>query len=378
MIYLDHHSTTPLDPAVLEEMMPYMTENFGNPSSLDHRYGHDASAAVEEARERVASLVGARHDEIVFTSGATESDNLALVGAARRYADRGGHIITCATEHKAVLDTAAYLERTGMRVTYLPVDRFGMVDMDALENSITSDTILVSVMAANNEVGTIPHMAEIGRTAHEHGILFHTDAAQAAGHIPLDVEQMQIDLMSISAHKMHGPKGVGALYVRSIKPAVRLQPIIHGGGQENNQRSGTLNVPAIAGFGRAARIASRVMDEESRRHRIWTGEMLDAFGDAGGMLNGHPESRLAHNLNVRFPGIDGKAIINTVSDRLAISAGSACTASTVEPSHVLLAMGLDGEQAHQSIRLGLGRFTTREDTRRAADIILDALSCMPR
>lgn len=378
MIYLDHHSTTPLDPAVLEEMMPYMTESFGNPSSLDHRYGHDASVAVEEARERVASLVGARHDEIIFTSGATESDNLALVGAARRYADRGNHIITCATEHKAVLDTAAYLESLGMRVTYLPVDRFGMVDMDALENSITPDTILVSVMAANNEVGTIPDMAKIGRTAHKHGILFHTDAAQAAGHIPLDVEQMQIDLMSISAHKMHGPKGVGALYIRSMKPAVRLQPIMHGGGQENNQRSGTLNVPAIAGFGRAAEIASRVMTAESRRHRIWTGEMLDMFGGAGGMLNGHPESRLAHNLNVRFPGIDGKAIINTVSDRLAISAGSACTARTVEPSHVLLAMGLDEEQAHQSIRLGLGRFTTHDDILQAADIILDALSCMPR
>ena len=378
MIYLDHHSTTPLDPAVLEEMMPYMTESFGNPSSLDHRYGHDASMAVEEARERVASLVGARHDEIIFTSGATESDNLALVGAARRYADRGRHIITCATEHKAVLDTAAYLEGTGMRVTYLPVDRFGMVDMDELENSITPDTILVSVMAANNEVGTIPRMEEIGRTAHRHGILFHTDAAQAAGHIPLDVERMQIDLMSISAHKMHGPKGVGALYVRSMKPAVRLQPMMHGGGQENNQRSGTLNVPAIAGFGRAAEIAVRVMAEESRRHRMWTGEMLDMFGGAGGMLNGHPESRLAHNLNVRFPGIDGKAIINTVSDRLAISAGSACTARTVEPSHVLLAMGLDEEQAHQSIRLGLGRFTTHEDMLQAADIILDALSCMPR
>ena len=378
MIYLDHHSTTPLDPAVLEEMMPYMTESFGNPSSLDHRYGHDASMAVEEARERVASLVGARHDEIIFTSGATESDNLALVGAARRYADRGRHIITCATEHKAVLDTAAYLEGTGMRVTYLPVDRFGMVDMDELENSITPDTILVSVMAANNEVGTIPRMEEIGRTAHRHGILFHTDAAQAAGHIPLDVERMQIDLMSISAHKMHGPKGVGALYVRSMKPAVRLQPMMHGGGQENNQRSGTLNVPAIAGFGRAAEIAVRVMAKESRRHRMWTGEMLDMFGGAGGMLNGHPESRLAHNLNVRFPGIDGKAIINTVSDRLAISAGSACTARTVEPSHVLLAMGLDEEQAHQSIRLGLGRFTTHEDMLQAADIILDALSCMPR
>ena len=376
MIYLDHHSTTPLDPAVLEAMMPYMTERFGNPSSLDHTYGYDASTAVEEARERVASLVGARHDEIIFTSGATESDNLALAGAARRHA--GGHIITCATEHKAVLDTVAHLEGTGMRVTYLPVDRFGMVDVDELEAAITSDTILVSVMAANNEVGTIPDVADIGRRAHEHGVPFHTDAAQAAGHIPLDVERMQIDMMSISAHKMHGPKGAGALYVRSMKPAVRLEPIMYGGGQENNQRSGTLNVPAIVGFGRAAQIAQDAMGEESRRHRAWTREMLDAFGGAGGVQNGHPESRLAHNLNVRFPGIDGKAIINTVSDKLAISAGSACTAQTVEPSHVLLAMGLDEEQAHQSIRLGLGRFTTHDEIARAAEIILDAVSCMPR
>ena len=373
MIYLDHHSTTPLDPAVLEEMMPYMTERFGNPSSMDHSYGYDASVAVEEARERVADLVGARHDEIIFTSGATESDNLALVGVARRYADRGDHIITCATEHKAVLDTAAYLERTGRRVTYVPVDRFGMVDMEILEGAITPQTVLVSVMAANNEVGTIPDIGMIGEVAHRHGVPFHTDAAQAAGHIHMDVEAMHIDIMSVSAHKMHGPKGVGALYVRSMRPAVRLDPIMHGGGQEDNQRSGTLNVPAIVGFGKAAQIARGSLADEARRHSAWTKQMLNMFGDAGGVLNGHPESRLAHNLNVRFPGVDGKAIINTVSDRLAISAGSACTTETVEPSHVLLAMGLDAEQAHQSVRFGLGRYTTHEETMRAAKMVLDAV-----
>ena len=378
MIYLDHHSTTPLDPAVLEEMMPYMTERFGNPSSMDHSYGYDASVAVEEARERVADLVGARHDEIIFTSGATESDNLALVGVARRYADRGDHIITCTTEHKAVLDTAAYLERTGRRVTYVPVDRFGMVDMDILEGAITPQTVLVSVMAANNEVGTIPDIEMIGEVAHRHGVPFHTDAAQAAGHIHMDVEAMHIDIMSISAHKMHGPKGVGALYVRSMRPAVRLEPMIYGGGQEGNQRSGTLNVPAIVGFGKAAQIARGAMADEARRHRAWTRQMLGMFGDAGGVLNGHPESRLAHNLNVRFPGVDGKAIINTVSNRLAISAGSACTTETVEPSHVLLAMGLDEEQAHQSVRFGLGRYTTREETVRAVEIVLDAVRDISR
>ncbi len=378
MIYLDHHSTTPLDPAVLEEMLPYMTERFGNPSSLDHAYGHDASVAVEEARERVAGLVGARHDEIVFTSGATESDNLALVGVARRHAGRGNHIVTCATEHKAVLDTAAYLENMGWRVTYLPVDRHGMVDMESLEDSVTSDTVLVSVMAANNEVGTIPDIGMIGEAAHRYGALFHTDAAQAAGHIPVDVEAMHIDLMSVSAHKMYGPKGAGALYVRSMRPAVRLDPILHGGGQEGNLRSGTLNVPAIVGLGKAAQIAGKVMAGEVRRHRRWAGRMMDRFAEAGGVLNGHPESRLAHNLNVRFPGVDGKAIINTVSDQLAISAGSACTTETVEPSHVLLAMGLDEERAHESVRLGLGRSTTQDETERAADIILDAVSAMPR
>lgn len=375
---MDNHSTTPLDPKVLDAMLPYMTQRFGNPSSMDHSYGYDAAVAVEDAREMVADLVGARHDEIIFTSGATESDNLALVGVARRHSDCGNHMVTCATEHKAVLDTMSYLEGLGWSITYLSVDRHGMVDMAALEKSITPNTVLVSVMAANNEIGTMPDMAKIGEAAHRGGALFHTDAAQAAGHIPLNVEAMHIDLMSLSAHKMYGPKGAGALYVRSMRPAVRLDPIVYGGGQEGHLRSGTLNVPAIVGMGKAARLARELMDEEARRHREWTGHMMDMFKGAGGILNGHPECRLAHNLNVRFPGVDGKAIINSISDRLAISAGSACTTETVEPSHVLLAMGLDEEQAHESVRLGLGRFTTYDETRQATEIILDAVHNMPR
>lgn len=378
MIYLDNHSTTPLDPDVLDAMLPYMTAKFGNPSSIDHSYGYEASLAVEESRQMIADLIGAESEDIVFTSGATESNNMALMGVVKRYADRGNHIITCATEHKAVLDTAKHLERCGVQVSHVPVDRYGMIDMDVLEEKITSNTILISIMSANNEIGTIPDMKRIGRIARQRGVLFHTDAAQAAGHIDMDVDAMNIDLMSMSAHKMCGPKGVGALYVRGANPAVRLEPIVHGGGQEDNQRSGTLNVPGIIGFGRAAQIAGRVMAHERRQHSNWTKVMLGRFEDMGGVLNGHPKSRLAHNLNVRFPGIEGKAIINSVSDRLAISAGSACTTQTLEPSHVLMATGLDADQAHQSVRFGLGRFTTRDQTEAAVDIVLDAVDSMPR
>lgn len=378
MIYLDHHSTTPLDPDVLDTMLPYMTAKFGNPSSIDHPYGYEASVAVEESRQMVANLIGAESEEIVFTSGATESNNMALIGAVRRYSDCGNHIITCTTEHKAILDTTKHLQREGVQVSYIPVDRYGMIDMDTLNDTITPDTILISVMAANNEIGTIPDIRKIGNIARQNGILFHTDAAQATGHIDMDVDAMNIDLMSMSAHKMSGPKGVGALYIRDVNPAVRLEPIIHGGGQEDNQRSGTLNVPGIIGFGKAAQIAKTVMASERQRHRRWIKAMLDRFEDMGGILNGHPSSRLAHNLNVHFPGIEGKAIINSVSDRLAISAGSACTTQTVEPSHVLMAIGLDEDQAHQSIRFGLGRFTTKNQTDAAVDIICDAIESMPR
>ena len=359
--YLDGHATTRPDPLVVEAMMPYLTERFGNASSTDHAYGRDASEAVEEARRRVAALVNARPSEIVFTSGATESDNLAIIGAMEKYRDRGDHLITCETEHRAVLDTARHLEGRGKRVTYLPVDEFGIVEAGAVRDAIGDRTVLASIMAANNEIGTVPDIGAIGRATREAGVLFHTDAAQAAGHVPIDVQGMNIDLMSLSAHKMHGPKGAGALYVRGTSPRVALEPILHGGGQERGLRSGTLNVPAIVGFGRAAELAQSRMRDDAERLAAWSSRVRMELEGAGGVVIGHPERRLAHNVCVRFPGIDGKAIINTVSGALAISAGSACTAQAVEPSHVLLATGLSEEEAHTAVRIGLGRLNTDAD-----------------
>lgn len=360
-VYLDHHATTPLDKRVLDEMMPYLTEKFGNASSTDHSLGNEASAAVENARGKIAKMIGARVEEIIFTSGATESDNIALIGTMEKYKDRGDHLITCKTEHKAVLDTAEHLEGTGKKITYLSVNKYGEVDLEELRGAITEKTVMISIMAANNEVGTIADIAGIGKLAHERDVIFHTDAAQAVGHIPMNVQEMGIDLMSFSAHKMYGPKGAGALYVRGIRPRVKPDPIIHGGGQERNIRSGTLNVPAIVGFGKAADLALSEMKSENQSYHKWSEKMLESFCSLGARLNGHPEKRLPHNINVCFPGIDGKAIIASVSKELAISAGSACTTETVEPSHVLLAMGLDEEQAHSSIRIGCGRYNTDEE-----------------
>ena len=358
IIYLDHHATTPLDKRVLDAMMPYFTEKFGNASSMDHPYGYDASVAVEDAREKIANAIGARQDEITFTSGATESNNISLIGTMEKYKDRGEHLITCVTEHKAVLDTARHLESLGKKVTYLLVDQYGQINLDDLMDAITDETVMISIMAANNEIGTIADISEIGKIAHEKNVIFHTDAAQAVGHIPIDVEKMNIDLMSMSAHKMYGPKGIGALYVRGIKPRIKPNPIMHGGGQERNIRSGTLNVPGIIGFGKAIHIATQEMESENQKFRKWTDAMLESFESLGGKLNGHLTNRLAHNLNVFFDGIESKAIINTVSKEIAISAGSACTTDTVEPSHVLLALGYDERRAHSSIRIGLGRFNT--------------------
>lgn len=375
-VYLDHHSTTPLDPRVLDEMMPYLTDEFGNASSLDHTYGHSASEAVESARDRIARAIGARPDEIVFTSGATESDNTAMIGTMRKYADRGDHLITCSTEHKAVLDTAKYLERDGKQATYLTVDQYGGIDLGLLEDSITDKTVMISIMAANNEVGTIADMGEIGKIARRKNVIFHTDAAQAVGHVPIDVNRMNIDLMSFSAHKMYGPKGVGALYVRGVKPRIRAEPLMHGGGQERNIRSGTLNVPGIVGFGKAVAIAAKEMGDENARFKVWTDKMLGRFKEAGGELNGHPHRRLAHNLNVYFPGIESKAVINSISKTVAISAGSACTTDSVEPSHVLLAMGHGEERAHSSIRIGAGRFNTDADIEMATGSIVDCVSAL--
>jgi cysteine desulfurase len=375
---LDHHATTPVDPRVLDEMMPYFTENFGNASSLDHPYGYDASIAVQKSRESIAGAIGASMDEIVFTSGATESDNLAIIGAMRRYGDKGDHLITCVTEHKAVLDTARHLEGEGKKVTYLPVNEFGEVNLEELKAAITEKTVMISIMAANNEIGTLANLEEIGKIAHENDVLFHTDAAQAVGHIPIDVKKMNIDLMSFSSHKIYGPKGIGALYLRVLKPRVKLDSIMFGGGQERNIRSGTLNVPGIVGFAKAVEISQKEMEKENEKSKRWTDLMLKKFQEAGGKLNGHPEKRLSHNLNVRFDGIESKAIINTVSKKVAISAGSACTTQVVEPSHVLLAIGLGEDQTHSSIRVGCGRFNTDEEIEIAADEIYHAVESLEK
>ncbi len=377
-IYLDHHATTPVDPRVLDEMLPYFTEKFGNASSLDHSFGYEASVAVENAREIIANSIGARHDEIVFTSGATESDNIALIGTMSKYADKGNHLITCVTEHKAVLDTARHLESLGKKVTYLPVNEFGEIDLVQLENAITPETVMISVMFANNEIGTIADVAAIGKIAHDHDVIFHTDAAQAVGHIPVNVGTMNIDLMSISAHKMYGPKGIGALYVRGVKPRVKPDGLFHGGGQERNIRSGTLNVPGIVGFGKAMEIAVNEMDAENKRFKEWSDIMLKEFEKIGGKLNGHPTKRLTHNLNIYFPGIESKAIINSISKEIAISAGSACTTQIVEPSHVLLALGLNEDTTHYAIRIGIGRFNIENEIKKTIQTIFSSISLLEK
>ena len=375
IVYLDHNATTPLDQRVLDAMMPYLTTKFGNASSMDHPYGYSASVAVEASRQKIADAIGARHDDIVFTSGATESDNLALLGVMEKYKDRGDHLITCVTEHEAVLSTARHLESAGKSVTYLPVSETGRVDLDAIKAAITEKTVLISIMAANNEIGTIHDIGAIGRIAHDNDVLFHTDAAQAVGHIPINVQTMNIDLMSFSAHKMYGPQGIGALYVRGIRPRVRLSPLLHGGGQQRGMRSGTLNVAGIVGFGRAMEIASDVMHRDNANASGLASAMLDTFDGAGVdvELNGDADNRLAGNLNLHFPGIEGKAIINSVSNSIAISAGSACTTQSVEPSHVIMALGYGEDRAHSSIRIGIGRYNVFDETDFAAREIVEAV-----
>lgn len=366
-IYFDNHATTPVDPRVVDAMLPFFTEQFGN-SASKHAFGWEAEAAVHQARKHVGNLIGAAPKEIVFTSGATESDNLAIKGVAELHRDRGDHIITCAAEHKAVLDCCKFLERQGYRVTYLPVDAYGTVDMDRLRAAIDDKTLLISVMLANNEVGTIQPLAEIGRIAEEHGVLFHTDATQAVGKMPVDVAAWGVHLLSMTAHKLHGPKGVGALYVSARKPAARLSPTIHGGGHEAGMRSGTLNVPGIVGFGKACEIAREEMATElphigRLRDRLETGlfSRLDELH-----LNGHPTERLCGNLNVAFGYVEGESLIMGLND-VAVSSGSTCTSASLEPSHVLKAMGVREDLAHGSIRFGLGRFNTEEEV----DYVLD-------
>jgi len=368
-IYMDNHATTPLDPRVLEAMMPYLTVKFGNAASRNHSFGWEAEEAVDKARVQIAALINAKSKEIIFTSGATESDNLAIKGVVEFNKEKGNHVITCVTEHKAVLDSCRALERLGKAtVTYLPVDKYGMVSPDDVRKAITDKTVLITIMWANNEIGTIHPVAQIGKIAKERGVLFHCDAVQAVGKVPVDVEAAGIDLMSMSGHKIYGPKGIGALYVRSKGPRVRLAPIIDGGGHERGMRSGTLNVPGIVGFGAASEIAGKDMADESRRmselrDKLMAG-LFERLEDV--YLNGHPTQRLPGNLNVSFAYVEGESLLMGIND-IAVSSGSACTSATLEPSYVIRALGTDEELAHSSIRFGLGRFNTEEEVEYVTD-----------
>jgi len=361
-VYLDNAATTPTDPRVLDAMLPYFREKFGNAASRNHKYGWEAEEAVEAARKQVAAVLGADAKDIVFTSGATESNNLAIKGVARSYRQKGRHVITQATEHKSVLDPCGWLEKEGWQVTYLPVDSAGRIDPARLEKAITEQTTLVSIMFANNEIGTIQPIAEIGAICKRRGVIFHTDATQAFGKVPIDVEKMGIDLLSCSAHKIYGPKGVGALYVRRRNPRVSAEPILHGGGHERKLRSGTLNVPGIVGLGKAAELCLAEMAEESARlrrlrDRLWAG----LSGQLDGITwNGSPECSLPNILNVSFAFVEGESLMMGMSD-LAVSSGSACTSASLEPSHVLRALGVSDELSHGSIRFSLGRFNTEEE-----------------
>ena len=364
-IYLDHHATTPVDPRVVEAMVPYFTETFGNAASRNHSFGWAARDAVEDARAQVAGLIGAHPKDIIFTSGATEADNLAIAGIAdarRSRGDHGDHIVTCVTEHRAVLDTCRHLEERGLRATYLPVGADGRVNPDAVRSAVTDRTILISVMTANNEIGVIQPVEAIGAIAREHGIAFHTDAVQAAGKIPFNVDAINADLVSLSAHKMYGPKGVGALYVRRKSPAASIAGQIHGGGHERGLRSGTLNVPGIVGFGAAAALCQVDMAAEGARTRQLRDRLLEALRRNLDevFVNGSLEHRLPHNLNVSFAGLEGEALLMAVDD-IAVSSGSACTSASTEPSSVLKALGLPDDLARASIRFGLGRSTTTEE-----------------
>jgi cysteine desulfurase len=371
---MDNHATTPVDPRVLEAMLPYFREDFGNAASRSHVFGWNAEHAVEQAREQVGKLIGAAGREIVWTSGATESDNLAIKGAADFYRDRGNHIITAVTEHKAVLDTCKRLEKEGFEVTYLPVEADGRVSPKAVADAMTDKTIVVSIMLANNEVGTVNPVVEIGKVVKARGAIFHIDAVQGTGKIPFDVTSSQADLVSLSAHKMYGPKGVGALYVRR-KPRVRITPIIDGGGHERGMRSGTLNVPGIVGFGKAAEIALAELPEESKR-LLALREKLRLGIEARvshTVLNGSLEHRLPGSLNISFAFVEGEALMMALKD-VAVSSGSACTSASLEPSYVLRAMGVAMEMAHSSIRFGLGRFNTEEEVDYVIDLVANKVN----
>ncbi len=367
-VYFDNHATTPVDPRVLEAMLPYFTENFGNAASRNHQFGWSAEEAVENARGQIAKLIGANPKEIIFTSGATESNNLAIKGAAEMYREKGNHIITQVTEHKAVLDTCKRLEKYGYEVTYLPVEKDGRINLDDLRRAITPKTILISVMYANNEIGVVQPIAEIGKIAKEKGVFFHVDGVQAVGKIPVDVNKDNIDLLSMSAHKIYGPKGVGALYVRRRNPRVQLSAIIDGGGHERGMRSGTLNVTGIVGLGKACEICMSEMPQEAERMRKLRDRLKEGlFAKLDELyINGSMEHRLPNNINISFAYVEGESLLMGIND-VAVSSGSACTSATLEPSYVLKALGVGEDLAHTSIRFGLGRFNTEEEV----DYVLD-------
>ncbi|GGA44149.1 IscS subfamily cysteine desulfurase [Okeania sp. KiyG1] len=361
-IYLDCNATTPLDERVLKTMLPYFTEHFGNPASVTHQYGWEAEAAVKKAREILASAINATPEEIVFTSGATEANNLAIKGAAEAYFNKGKHIITITTEHNAVLDPCTYLQNLGFEVTYLPVNTDGIIDLTSLKTALRPDTILVSVMAANNEIGILQPLAKIGEICKENSVIFHTDAAQAIGKIPLDVQTMNIDLLSLTAHKVYGPKGVGALYVRRRHPRVKLAPQIHGGGHERGMRSGTLYTPQIVGFGKAVEVAIAEMESEAKRLTTLRKQLWKKLQTVENIfLNGHPTQRLPGNLNISVEGVDGQALLLGLQPVVAVSSGSACTSAKIAPSHVLAALGRSEKLAYASVRFGIGRFNTAEE-----------------
>ena len=374
-VYMDNHATTPVDPRVLEAMLPYFTNQFGNAASRNHSFGWQAEQGVDTAREQVAALINATPKEIIFTSGATESDNLAIKGVAEMYREQGNHIITAVTEHKAVLDTCKRLEKHGCQVTYLPVSKEGFIDLDELRATITDKTVLITIMYANNEIGVLQPIEEIGKIAKEKKVLFHTDAVQAVGKVPFDVQKMNVDLASISAHKMYGPKGVGALYVRRRNPRVQLSAIIDGGGHERGMRSGTLNVPGIVGFGAACEVAQKEMPAEMERLRGLRDRLHQGITSRLDEIypNGSMEHRLPHNLNVSFAYVEGESLLMGIND-IAVSSGSACTSATLEPSYVLKALGVGEDLAHTSIRFGLGRFNTEEEVDYVVDRLAETVS----
>ena len=373
-IYLDCHATTPVDERVLAAMIPYFTEHFGNPSSIGHVYGWEAEAAVKQSREILATAINATPEEIVFTSGATEANNLAIKGVAEAYFSQGQHIITVATEHSAVLDPCTYLKSLGFDITVLPVQPEGIIDLTELKKAFRPETILVSVMAANNEIGVLQPLAEIGEMCRENNIIFHTDAAQAIGKIPLDVQAMKVDLMSLTAHKVYGPKGIGALYVRRRNPRVQIAAQQHGGGHERGMRSGTLYTPQIVGFGKAVEIALAAQERENQRltelrERLW--EQLSQL--SGVHLNGHPTQRLAGNLNISVEGVDGAALLLGLQPVMAVSSGSACSSTSTAPSHVLTALGHSEKLAYASVRFGIGRFNTAEEIDTVAQQVISTV-----